>query len=60
MLHTKFCQICPLVPEKKIFEGFLPCMQSMQRSGTEAISTHDGQKSLMPRGWTVDNVKIHT
>ena len=25
MLHTKFVEIGPLVPEK-IFEGFLPCM----------------------------------
>ena len=26
MLHTKFPGICPLVPKKKIFEGFLPYM----------------------------------
>ena len=24
MLHTKFVEIGPPVPEKKIFEGFLP------------------------------------
>ena len=26
MLHAKFSVIGPLVPEKKIFEGFLPYM----------------------------------
>ena len=26
MLHIKFCEIVQPVPEKKIFEGFLPYM----------------------------------
>ena len=29
MLHTKFRVIGPPVPEKKIFEGFLPYMGSV-------------------------------
>ena len=31
MLHTKFVEISPPVPERKIFEGFLPYI------GVEAI-----------------------